>query len=92
MIETLGEAYRLGWRLTARCVWSAPGRKTKPGRAQIQCDTVDELDMKTVVWTRGERFPLSELASRLKCPVCGSRRVAVMFRTPSPPQTSRARL
>jgi DNA-directed RNA polymerase subunit RPC12/RpoP len=28
--------------------------------------------MKSVVWTRGEQFPLDQLESRLKCPRCGS--------------------
>src|SRR3954452_13375469 len=34
----------------------------------------------TLVWTRGAAFPISQLDSRLKCPLCGSRRVALIFR------------
>jgi len=38
-----------------------------------------ELDVETLVWTRGPNFPLCDLASRLMCPRCRSRRVAVLF-------------
>jgi hypothetical protein len=48
-----------------------------------------ELDMKTLVWTRGEQFPLDQLESRLKCPRCGQRRVTVMFDIPNRPQALR---
>jgi hypothetical protein len=42
-----------------------------------------ELDMLTLVWTRGRDFPLGILASRLKCPRCGSRQATVFFEPPS---------
>ena len=32
-----------------------------------------ELDLETLVWTRGRAFPLSRLEARLGCPRCGSR-------------------
>jgi hypothetical protein len=38
-----------------------------------------ELDMETLVWTRGRGFPLSHLESRLRCPRCGSRYVVVLY-------------
>jgi hypothetical protein len=88
-VTTLGQAWKLGWRLRARCFWLAPGAKTSHGRKQIQCDTSAELDMKTLVWTRGEMFPLDQLESRLKCPRCGSRRVTVVFEIPNQPQAVR---
>jgi hypothetical protein len=56
-VTTLGEAWKLGWRVRVRCLWLAPGAKSSPGRLPIQCETTAELDMKTLVWTRGERFP-----------------------------------
>jgi hypothetical protein len=31
MVETLGEAYRLGWRATACCLWSGPNPKSRHG-------------------------------------------------------------
>jgi len=88
-VTTLGQAWRLGWRLRARCFWLAPGAKSKEGRKQVQCETTTELDMKTLVWTRGELFPLDQLESRLKCPRCGSRRVTVVFEIPNQPQAAR---
>jgi hypothetical protein len=85
-VSTLGEAWKLGWRVRARCLWLAPGAKSSPGRLQIQCETTADLDMKTLVWTRGEQFPLDQLESRLKCPRCGQRRVTVLFEIPNRPQ------
>jgi hypothetical protein len=38
-----------------------------------------ELEMETLVWTRGRDFPLSRLESRLRCPLCGSRNVVVLY-------------
>lgn len=56
-----------------------PGRPS--GRRQyVWCDTSVDLDLPTLVWTRGEAFPLSLLASRLKCPSCGLMKVRVYFR------------
>ena len=61
-VETLGEACSQG-RVTVRC---ADGRTESPSRYRR------ELDMETLVWTRGWAFPLSRLESRLRCPRCGS--------------------
>jgi hypothetical protein len=88
-VTTLEEAWRLGWRVRARCFWLAPGAKSSEGRKQVQCETTAELDMKTLVWTRGESFPLDQLESRLKCPRCGSRRVTVVFEIPNQPKAAR---
>ena len=41
-----------------------------------------QLDLETLVCTRGPNFPLSRLKSRLMCPSCGSRRVTVVFEPP----------
>jgi hypothetical protein len=49
----------------------------------------DELDLKTLVWSRGAAFPISGLDSRLKCPLCGSRRVALIFDLPKEPNAMR---
>ena len=76
-------------RAGAMPVAGGPGAKPSPGRRQIQCETTAELDMKTLVWTRGEQFPLDQLESPLKCPRCGQRRVTVMFDIPNRPQAVR---
>ena len=47
-VDTLGEAWRLGWRIRVRCL--LVGRKPKTrDRKSIRCDTTTELDMKTLV-------------------------------------------
>jgi hypothetical protein len=48
-----------------------------------------ELDLHTMIWTRGAAFPLASLESRLKCPLCGSRKVAVVFDVPAEPVAMR---
>src|SRR3954454_16624869 len=69
-IETLGEAWRLGWRVTARCAFG-----NRDGMKSIgECTYRAELNMQTLVWSRGPNFPLSRLESGLMCPECGSRR------------------
>jgi hypothetical protein len=68
-VETLGEALSYGWRVTARC---AAGKQDGMHRHR-ECIYRAELDMETLVWTRGRGFPLSRLESRLRCPHCGSR-------------------
>ena len=42
-----------------------------------------QLDTETLVCTRGRAFPLAQLESRLRCPKCGSRGMAVMFEPPT---------
>jgi hypothetical protein len=48
-----------------------------------------ELDLHTLIWTRASAFPISSPESRLKCPLCGSRKVAVIFDVPSEPAAMR---
>ena len=80
-IETLGEALSQGWRVTARCARErADGPNSHSGR---RCLDRIELDMRTLVWTRGRAFPLSRLETRLRCPRCGSRDVVVLFQPPA---------
>lgn len=79
-IETIGEALSLGWRVVARCV---RGREDGPtSRSSRECTYRRELDLETLVCTRGRTFPLTRLESRLRCPRCGNRRMAVMFESP----------
>ncbi|TLX17306.1 hypothetical protein FFR93_06785 [Rhizobium sp. MHM7A] len=47
-----------------------------------RCTWTYDLDMLTLVTTRGRDFPLSMVSSRLRCPRCGSRIVTVLFITP----------
>jgi hypothetical protein len=74
-IETLGEAWNFSWTIHIRCL--------DDGREGLKhkrcCDFRTELDLTTLVCTRGHDFPLARLSERLRCPRCGCRRVAVMF-------------
>jgi hypothetical protein len=84
-IETIGEAWQLDWRITARCAFGS-----SDGMRSIRsCIYQYDLDLRTLIWTRGASFPLSDLASRLKCPSCGSRRVALVFHMPREPQSTK---
>jgi len=79
-VETIGEAYSLGWRVTVRCSHGRPdGAHSFAGR---ECGYRKELDMETLVWTRGRSFPPSHLESRLRCPRCDSRDVVVLYQLP----------
>jgi Domain of unknown function (DUF6894) len=42
-----------------------------------------------LISTRGGAFLLTSLEARLKCPMCGSRRVSVIFDVPSEPAAMR---
>ncbi len=77
-VETLGEAFRLGWKVTARC-----SQGKRDGMRSIpECINRYELDMATLLWTRGPNFPLSRLAERMMCTRCGSRQVPILFDAP----------
>src|ERR1700760_1699764 len=76
--ETLGEAWNWGWRITMRCL--DDGREGLKHRKC--CNYRLELDLRTLVCTRGRDFPLVKLSGCLRCPNCGCRDVAVMFSTP----------
>jgi hypothetical protein len=59
-------------------------------KGRRECVYGEELDVLTLIWTRGRDFPLGMLETRLKCPRCGSRRVRVAFSIPPTAQPSRA--
>jgi hypothetical protein len=57
-IESIGEAYSLGWRVIARCKYGRPdGAGPKSSR---ECGHRRELDMETLVWTRGRAFAFDD--------------------------------
>jgi hypothetical protein len=66
-VETLGEAFSIGWNVMARCTGGKEDNRTHAR----ECTFLEELDLGTLVWTRGRAFPLSQLGSRLRCPRCG---------------------
>lgn len=78
-IETLGEAYAAGWGVRLSCAQPSRVGTTKVGR----CMWSGNLDMMTLVATRGHGLPLERLADLFRCPGCGSRRVRVLCEVPS---------
>jgi hypothetical protein len=87
--QTLGEAWKLGWCVRVRCLLIGPHHK-RGHRDGVRCDTTAELDMLTLIWTRGERMALDLLAERLRCPICGNRKIQVYFEVPNMPNARRA--
>jgi hypothetical protein len=78
-VETLGMARSLGWKGHMRCA-----QGYHEGMKSIRrCVYRKQLDLDTLVCTRGPNFSLSRLESRLMCPACGSRNVTVVFEPPS---------
>jgi hypothetical protein len=76
-IETIGEALSLGWRVYVYC---RRGRPEDAGpKSSRECGNRRELELETLVWTRGRDFPLTRLENRLRCPMCGNRNISVMF-------------
>jgi hypothetical protein len=70
-VEAIGDAFALGWWVTARC---ARGREDGPSsRSRRECTYRREVDMESLVCTHGRVLPLSSLESRLRCPRCGNR-------------------
>jgi hypothetical protein len=78
-IETLGEALSLSWRVHMRCL--DDGREGL--KHKRECGFRRQLDLETLVCTRGRDFPIGRLAQRLRCPRCGCRQVSVMFGPPT---------
>ena len=64
--------------IAVRCAWG----KRDAMKSIRECIASVDLDLETLVWTRGRAFPLDSLASRMKCPRCGSRRVRLLFHPP----------
>ena len=87
-VETLGEAWNLSWKMHIRCLYD--GREgLKHKRA---CGFRQDLDMMTLVCTRGRDFPLARIAERLRCPRCGCREISVMFIPSTQPNANAALL
>ena len=78
-IETLKDALLAGWRVHARCI---DGRVDNT-RSTANCRYRAELDVETLVWTRGRNMSLAALNDRMMCPRCGSRRVNLIFEPPT---------
>ena len=73
------DALNLGWKLKVFCRFGK-----RDGMKSIrECNASAEVDLETLVWTRGRDFPIARLDSRMKCIRCGSRQVFVAFEPPA---------
>lgn len=59
-VETLRDAYRAGWTAKARCL----GRDASTKKGTRPCLQTMDLDLGTLVWTRGRDFPLHSVYTR----------------------------
>ena len=83
-VGTLGVARSLGWKVHMRC---AHGYREET-RSMRRCVYRKQLDLETLVATRGPNFPLGRLETCLMCPACGNRQVTVVFEPPSNAQAA----
>lgn len=75
-VETIGQALDPGWAVTV-----ALGRRDGLKSVREYTERRD-LDLSSLVWTRGRDCPLEILQDRMRCPRCGSRRVRMLFTPP----------
>ena len=87
-IETLGDAYTHSVGIKMYCSEGPQNQGMKRGR---ECHFSYTLDMMTMLATRGRKFPVTLLKSRLRCPSCGSDLVRVFLEVPSQPSPVAAR-
>jgi hypothetical protein len=74
-VETLKDALSAGRRVRARCVDGKVDNKTSTATCRYRA----ELDLETLVWTRGRNMLIASLSSRMMCSRCGNRRVSLIF-------------
>lgn len=77
-IETLGQCFSHSINPILHCA-EGKGQAMKKHR---ECVYRLELDMRTLVATRGRDFPMARLAEVMRCPSCGSRRVRILWNMP----------
>jgi len=64
MIATIGDAYDRGWKLRIYCRFG-----NRDGVKSIrECKAHVEIDLATLVWTRGREFPVARLDTHMKVP------------------------
>ena len=85
-VETLKEAWLMGWRVRVKCDTIDHWKEAYRDPA-LSCHSSHELDMKSLVWTRGA-MPIKDLKERLRCPACGSRHILIFFEIPTSPRRS----
>jgi len=73
--QTLGAAFLAGYRPHVRCL-----RGDRRGPVKIEpCGYDAILNLESLIWTRGAKFPCWRLVQRLKCPRCGGTAVELAW-------------
>ncbi len=85
--QTLGAAFLAGLRPHARCL---RGKRSGPVKRE-PCGYSAELDLESLIWTRGARFPCWRLPQFLKCPRCGGTAVSLSWLPGASPAQRAAR-
>ena len=85
-LETLWDAWVQSVRIEMRCA----GGKGDGMKKHRECAYSANLDVSTLLCTRGPNFPIAGLRERLMCPMCHSRRVRVLISLPSNADAKRA--
>lgn len=73
--QTLGAAFLAGLQPQAQC---RRGKRIGPVKVE-PCGYRALLDLESLIWTRGAKFPCWKLVSRLKCPRCGGTNLEVYW-------------
>jgi hypothetical protein len=82
----LGEAFLGGLSPHVRCL-----RSKRLGPVKIEpCGYGADLDLESLIWTRGAKFPCWRLSQRLRCPRCGGLSVELGW-APTAERATRAR-
>ena len=69
-------------RLVGGCMCDAPKPRRDGLKSVRSCGEQHELDVRTMLWTRGKAFPILMLSSRMRCPKCGTREVVITVSLP----------
>lgn len=73
--RTLGAAFLEGLRPHARC---RRGKRSGPVK-QEPCGYAAPLDLESLIWTRGAKYPCWRLEQRLRCPRCGGMSISLAW-------------
>jgi hypothetical protein len=73
--HTLGAAFLAGLQPRAECQ-----RGPRRGPVKVEpCRYVADLDLESLIWARGAKYPCWRLNGRLRCPRCGGLAVEVTW-------------
>ncbi len=73
--RTLGEAFLEGLQPSVHCLRD---HRNGPVKREL-CGYRADLDLESLIWTRGAKYPCWRLRQKLKCPRCGGTAVDVSW-------------